>query len=227
VPSLLTLSKKAGKDSSVRVTIISGEGKAFCSGQDLKDIKGELGKRSLGDSVLRRYNPMIMAIRDMPKPVICRLNGVAAGAGASLSFGLRYDYCCRKRFAHRSVCQRWPCARLWLFFLSCLIWWATTKRSNSSALPSKISAQEAQQLGFIYKVVACRGTRRSRERFSGSLCRRTYQVVRHHEENAEQSLHDQSLQHAPGRVLRARDSGPQRRLQRGRNGLYRKAQARV
>src|SRR5580704_1590841 len=77
--------KKATKDENVRVVIITGEGKAFCSGQDLKDIQGQTGGRSLGESVVRRYNPMILAIREMPKPVICRLNGVAAGAGASLA----------------------------------------------------------------------------------------------------------------------------------------------
>ncbi|HRG88973.1 MAG TPA: enoyl-CoA hydratase-related protein, partial [Chitinophagales bacterium] len=77
--------KKANKDETVRVVVLSGSGKAFCSGQDLKDIKGKLGERSLGESVLRRYNPMILGIREMNKPVICKLNGVAAGAGASLA----------------------------------------------------------------------------------------------------------------------------------------------
>src|SRR5580704_17543234 len=62
--------KKAGKDENVRVVIISGHGKAFCSGQDLKDIKNHEGQRSLSDSVVRRYNPMIMALRDMAKPII-------------------------------------------------------------------------------------------------------------------------------------------------------------
>ena len=58
---------------------MSGAGKAFCSGQDLKDIKNHTSKRSLSESVLRRYNPMILAMREMPKPIIAKLNGVAAG----------------------------------------------------------------------------------------------------------------------------------------------------
>jgi len=66
--------KKTAKDETVRVVVLSGTGKAFCSGQDLKDIKGKLGERSLGESVIRRYNPMILGIREMAKPVICKLN---------------------------------------------------------------------------------------------------------------------------------------------------------
>ena len=60
--------------------MLTGAGKAFCSGQDLKAISGG-GKRDLSESLYKRYNPIIRAMRNMPKPIICRLNGVAAGAG--------------------------------------------------------------------------------------------------------------------------------------------------
>ncbi|MBS1542983.1 MAG: enoyl-CoA hydratase/isomerase family protein, partial [Bacteroidetes bacterium] len=76
--------KVAGKDSVVRVVVLTGAGKAFCSGQDLKAAAGE-GKRSFMDSLQKRYNPIIRAMRGMPKPILCRLNGVAAGAGCSLA----------------------------------------------------------------------------------------------------------------------------------------------
>jgi 2-(1,2-epoxy-1,2-dihydrophenyl)acetyl-CoA isomerase len=76
--------KQATRDANVRVVVLTGAGKAFCSGQDLKAIAGE-SNRSLSDSLYKRYNPIIRAMRDMPKPIICRLNGVAAGAGASLA----------------------------------------------------------------------------------------------------------------------------------------------
>ncbi len=82
---LIDALKKSAKDDALKVVVISGAGKAFCSGQDLKDVKNGDQKRSLGDSVVRRYNPMIINVREHPKPVICRLNGVAAGAGASLA----------------------------------------------------------------------------------------------------------------------------------------------
>ncbi|MBL7997562.1 MAG: enoyl-CoA hydratase/isomerase family protein [Candidatus Kapabacteria bacterium] len=77
--------KSATTDESVRCVILTGKGKAFCSGQDLKDAPTGGGKRSLRDSLERRYNPIIRLMRDMPKPVIAGINGVAAGAGLSLA----------------------------------------------------------------------------------------------------------------------------------------------
>lgn len=76
--------KKISKDDSVRVVVLTGAGKAFCSGQDLKAVSGQ-EKRSFLDSLHKRYNPIISAMRNLPKPIICRLNGVAAGAGCSLA----------------------------------------------------------------------------------------------------------------------------------------------
>jgi 2-(1,2-epoxy-1,2-dihydrophenyl)acetyl-CoA isomerase len=76
--------KLAAKDGNVRVIELTGAGKAFCSGQDLKAASGQ-EKRSFYDSLHKRYNPIIRAMRNMPKPIVCKLNGVAAGAGCSLA----------------------------------------------------------------------------------------------------------------------------------------------
>lgn len=74
----------AAESLEVRVIVITGAGeKAFCSGADLKAGVGNAA--SLGESLRKNYNPMILAIRNAPKPVICRLNGIAAGAGCSLA----------------------------------------------------------------------------------------------------------------------------------------------
>jgi 2-(1,2-epoxy-1,2-dihydrophenyl)acetyl-CoA isomerase len=74
----------AAQDTSVRAIVLTGVGdKAFCSGADLKAGMGDA--TSLGDSLRKRYNPMILAVRQAPKPVIGRLNGIAAGAGCSLA----------------------------------------------------------------------------------------------------------------------------------------------
>lgn len=76
--------KAVAKDPLVRVVVLTGEGKAFCSGQDLKAASGDQ-KRSFLQSLHKRYNPIISAMRNLPKPIVCRLNGVAAGAGCSLA----------------------------------------------------------------------------------------------------------------------------------------------
>lgn len=76
--------KAVGKDQSVRAVVLTGEGKAFCSGQDLKASSTQ-GKRSFLDSLRKRYNPLILGMRNLPKPIVCRLNGVAAGAGCSIA----------------------------------------------------------------------------------------------------------------------------------------------
>lgn len=82
--------KQADQSAEVRCVVITGAGKAFCSGQDLKDAPKPGGKRSLADSLKRRYNPIVRRIRAMPKPVIASLNGVVAGAGAGVAFACDY-----------------------------------------------------------------------------------------------------------------------------------------
>ncbi len=76
--------KEATKDETTRVVVFTGEGKAFCAGQDLKEAVGDQ-KRSFSASLEKRYNPLIKLMRDMPKPIIGKINGVAAGAGCSLA----------------------------------------------------------------------------------------------------------------------------------------------
>ncbi len=84
--------KHAGRDNDVRVVILTGAGKAFCSGQDLGDLKQKYVPGyvpHLGEDLRKRYNPIVKRIRQMPKPVLAAVNGVAAGAG--MSFALACD----------------------------------------------------------------------------------------------------------------------------------------
>lgn len=77
--------KAVSRERDIRVVVLSGAGdKAFSSGQDLKEARKD--KTDIfSDSLIKRYNPIIRAITGMPKPIICRLNGVAAGAGCSIA----------------------------------------------------------------------------------------------------------------------------------------------
>ena len=84
--------REVGEDPSVRCVVLTGSGRAFCVGQDLKEHIGLLadGAESLFTTVPEHYNPTVLALATMPKPVIAAVNGVAAGAGASLAFAADY-----------------------------------------------------------------------------------------------------------------------------------------
>lgn len=76
------------QNGAVRVLLITGAGRGFCAGQDLSDRAVAPGGEApdLGESVEKRYNPLIRRLTSLPMPVVCAVNGVAAGAGASLAF---------------------------------------------------------------------------------------------------------------------------------------------
>ena len=82
--SLLAALREAGRDDAVRAIVLTGEGRAFCAGQDLRE-RLEPDAAPLDREIRDRYNPIVLAMRALSKPIIGALNGVAAGAGASLA----------------------------------------------------------------------------------------------------------------------------------------------
>jgi 2-(1,2-epoxy-1,2-dihydrophenyl)acetyl-CoA isomerase len=149
---LIEAFKEAAKNDEIRVVVLTGAGKAFCSGQDLKDAPTGSGKRSLRDSLERRYNPLIRAIRKLPKPVIASVNGVAAGAGASLA--LACDY----RIMSESAKLIEVFVRIGLVPDSGSSWFlvkncGVAKAFELAALGEDISAQKALELNLANKVV--------------------------------------------------------------------------
>jgi 2-(1,2-epoxy-1,2-dihydrophenyl)acetyl-CoA isomerase len=143
--------KAVAKDEAVRVVVLTGEGKAFCSGQDLKASSGE-EKRSFLDSLHKRYNPIIRAIRNLPKPVICRLNGVAAGAGCSIAIA------CDLVVAAEEATLIEVFINIGLvpdsgssFFLPRLV--GSAKAFEMCTMGTRVKAKEAVEIGLITKAV--------------------------------------------------------------------------
>ena len=143
----------AADDADIRAVVITGAGRGFCAGQDLNDRNVAPGERiDLGDSVETFYNPLIRRITAMPKPVICAVNGVAAGAGANIALA------CDLVFAARSAKFVESFAMLGLipdsggtWHLPRLVGMARAK--GMAMLMPKISAEQAKEWGLIWEVV--------------------------------------------------------------------------
>lgn len=143
--------KAVSEDETVRVVVLTGEGSGFCSGQDLKSAVSDKYK-SYSDAVRKRYNPIIMAMRNMPKPIICRMNGVAAGAGCSLALA------CDLIIAAEEAVLSELFINIGLvmdsgssYFLPKLV--GPQKAFELASMGTKLTAQEAMKVGMVNKVV--------------------------------------------------------------------------
>lgn len=144
--------EQAAKNEEVRAIVLTGGGKAFCAGQDLREVTDDNG---IGfEKILsEHYNPIIKAIRSLPKPVVAAINGVAAGAGANIAFA------CDLTIAKASASFTQAFSKIGLvpdsggsFFLPRLV--GMQRATALTFLSDKISAQEAADMGLIYQCVA-------------------------------------------------------------------------
>ncbi len=138
-------------DDNVRVVVIKGEGKAFCAGQDLAEVIDPEGPE-MKNIVGEHYNPIILKIRNLEKPVIAAVNGVAAGAGANIALA------CDITIAKKSAAFIQAFSKIGLipdsggtFFLPRLI--GLQKAMALMFTGEKVGAEQAEKLNMIYKAV--------------------------------------------------------------------------
>jgi 2-(1,2-epoxy-1,2-dihydrophenyl)acetyl-CoA isomerase len=139
--------KEVARNDEIRALLITGAGRAFCAGEDLDSVNGEQ-EINHGDFLRQRYNPMIMQIHQLEKPVIAAVNGAAAGAGCSLALACDFRIASTKSsfieaFIHIGlVPDSGSC-----YFLPRLV--GLGKALELAILGEKISADKAQDLGIV------------------------------------------------------------------------------
>lgn len=139
----------AASDRSIRAILLTGEGRGFCAGQDLSEAIAENGP-SIREIVNKTYNPIIRNIRQIEKPVVCAVNGVAAGAGANIAFA------CDITLASENASFIQSFSKIGLipdsagtFFLPRLI--GQQRAAALMMLAEKLPAAKALEWGLIYK----------------------------------------------------------------------------
>ncbi|GAB3124293.1 2-(1,2-epoxy-1,2-dihydrophenyl)acetyl-CoA isomerase PaaG [Novispirillum itersonii] len=146
--------RKINADDSVRAVLLTGAGRGFCAGQDLGDRAVNSGDQApnLGDSLEKRYNPLVRSLRALPMPVICAVNGVAAGAGANLAFACDIVLAARSASFIQAFCKiglvpdsggTWTLPRLV----------GSARAAALMLLGDKVSAEQAADWGMIWKCV--------------------------------------------------------------------------
>lgn len=145
---------KEAESEEVRCVVLKANGKAFCAGQDLPEVVERANDKdyTLADTVRTTYNPIIRAIRNLEKPVVCAVQGTAAGAGANIAFA------CDIVIASHEAMFVQAFSKIGLipdsggtFFLPRLV--GLAKTNAMYLLDEKVSADQAVELGLIYKTV--------------------------------------------------------------------------
>ncbi|MDQ7028948.1 MAG: enoyl-CoA hydratase-related protein [Ardenticatenia bacterium] len=171
--------KQAGRDEEVRAVILTGAGRGFCAGQDLASVEERLhggGRMDYGAHLRHTYNPLILRIRRLPKPVIAAVNGVAAGAGMSLVMA------CDLRVAAESASFLQAFVRVGLVPDSGSTWMlprliGMARATELMLTGRRISAQEALDWGLINKVVPDNALMEEVNTLAGELAKAPTKVI--------------------------------------------------
>ena len=146
--------KQLRQSPEARCLLITGNGRGFCAGQDLSDRNVAPGAEApdLGESIEHNYNPLIRALRDLPMPVVCAVNGVAAGAGANIALACDITLAAKSASFIQAFCKiglvpdsggTWTLPRA-----------VGMARAKALALlGDKLSAEQAEQWGMIWRCV--------------------------------------------------------------------------
>jgi 2-(1,2-epoxy-1,2-dihydrophenyl)acetyl-CoA isomerase len=148
---LLAALRAVDHDRAVRAVVLTGSGRAFCAGQDLKE-RLEPDAAPLAVELRERYNPIIRAMRALDQPIVGAINGVAAGAGASLAFA------CDVRIASDLATFRLAFGRIGLVPDSGATWFlprlvGQAKAAELALLDEPLSATDAERIGLVTRVV--------------------------------------------------------------------------
>ena len=140
-------------DSSLRVLLLTGSGRGFCAGQDLSERKMTADTEiDLGKTIDEEYNPLLRSIRALEIPVVCAVNGVAAGAGANLALACDIVLAARSASfiqAFSKIGLTLDCGgSYWLLRLA-----GTARAMGLAMLGDRLSAEQAEQWGLIWKCV--------------------------------------------------------------------------
>lgn len=152
--AVLDAVRKASDDSSVRCIVITGAGRAFSSGEDLGALQADYESGAappLGNTLTNRYNPLIRAVRSAPKPVLAAINGVAAGAGASLALACDYRIASEKAklvLAFVKVGLVPDSGGVW--FLTRMI--GASRAWELAATGDPLSAEDAAACGIVHRL---------------------------------------------------------------------------
>ena len=149
--ALLGAWQRVASDREIRAVILTGAGRAFCAGQDLRE-RLEPNAAPLGVEVRERYNPIVRAMRSLPKPIVAAVNGVAAGAGASLAMAADL------RIAADTASFALAFGRVGLVPDSGATWFlprlvGATRAAELALLNEAVGAADALRLGLIGRVV--------------------------------------------------------------------------